>query len=82
MDHRAFGIDVDTSMIWGRIRFNSGPKRKGVRTTNKMTTSEFVVEVHQRAIEHEAFKKAEEGPLVAKNGETVEMTGLLLDEAD
>ena len=49
---------------------------------NKTETSEYVAEVHQRATEYGAFEKAEAASLVARNGETVETTGRLLDEAD
>ena len=81
-DHRSFGIDIKTSTIWGRVQSKNVPQRKGVQTKDKTNTSEYVAEVHRQAMEHEAFDKVEAASLAARNGEPIETTGRLLDEAD
>ena len=62
-------------MLWGRVSHTSSLKRKRVGTKNKTKTSEFVVEVYQRATEYEVFDKAEVAYLAAKDGRPIEETG-------
>ena len=81
-DHRAFGVDVNTSTMWGRVSRNSSPKRKSVRTTNETKTSEYVAGVYRRATEYGVLDKAEAASQAAKDGRSIEETGRLLDEAD
>ena len=81
-DHRAFGIDIKTSTIWGGFQSKIVPQQKGVQTKNKTKTSEYVAEVHRRATEHKECDKVEAASLAAINGEPIGTTGRLLDEAD
>ena len=73
---------MDMSTIWGRVSLNSGRKRKGVKTMNKTNTSEYVVDIHQRATEYGVCNKAEAASLAARDVQALEETGRLLDEAD
>ena len=68
---------MDISMMLGRVSRNSSLKRKGVRTTNKTKTSDYVAEVYRRATKYGVFYKAEAASQAVTDGEAIEETGRL-----